>query len=310
MAVMSKFRVGLALSALVAPPFTAADDGADGDWNNRSLDDIGLELSSPVNSLFSLGNDLEFRTFQGSLPEADDQSAYTYVFRPSIAFARGNGRKLMLRFEVPMHGDQPVWFQDEDNVWPEFRIRQQASTLPTDAYFDTGHDHLGDIGWDLAWGGVDDSGLLTMYGVAGAFPTSQDLSNSRDHWLLGPEVALGKHTDWGLYGAWFKHLTNVGGESRWDTNMTSIEVFFAHGLGNGWQVIANPVIEYDWEGDADNKLFLPLGGGMAKTMRWGRVPVRMSLELHYYLESPDALGPDWLATINLTPVLRNPFAGD
>ncbi len=49
--------------------------------------------------------------------------------------------------------------------------------------------------------------------------------------------------------------------------MTSLKIFFAYGLGNGWQVFSNPVIEYDWEGDSDNQLFVPLGAGVSKTTR-------------------------------------------
>jgi hypothetical protein len=74
-------------------------------------------------------------------------------------------------------------------------------------------------------------------------------------------------------------------------------------LGNGWQIISNPVIEYDWEGAADNKMLLPLGGGVSKTTRIGKMPMKMDFEIYNYIESPDAFGPDWQMSLTLTPVL-------
>jgi len=138
-------------------------------------------------------------------------------------------------------------------------------------------------------------------------PSSQDLSESIDQYQLGPEVALGKVTSWGVYGAWFKHLTRVSGEDAWDTNMTSLKIFFAYGLGNGWQVFSNPEIEYDWEAESDNKLFLPIGGGISKTTRIGKVPLKLEFEIQKYLVSPDSIGPDWLFTFSFTPAFRIPF---
>jgi hypothetical protein len=64
---------------------------------------------------------------------------------------------------------------------------------------------------------------------------------------LGPEVAFGKIADWGVVGAWVTHLTDVLGDSLVSTNVTSAKIFFAYGLGNGWQIISNPEISYDWE---------------------------------------------------------------
>jgi len=273
-----------------------------------SLDEIAMELSNPVTALASISNDFEYRIYQGSLPAADDESAYVYTLRPSIPIPLSNGKNILMRFGIPINGEQPIYAVGNEQYSP-FLIRQNASTIPTDGTFDNyhGHSHLGDIDFDIAYGGVSDSGFISMYGIAGVLPTSQDLSQSIDQYQLGPEIALGKVTGWGVYGAWLTHLTGVYGEDKWDTNMTSLKIFFAYGLGNGWQVFSNPVIEYDWEGDSDNQLFLPLGAGVSKTTRFGSMPMKLSFEIQKYISSPDAIGPDWLFTFSFTPVIRNPF---
>ena len=276
--------------------------------DEQSLDEIAKELSNPVTALATINNDFEYRIYQGSLPAADDESAFIYTFRPSIPIPLSNGKNILMRFGIPVNGEQPIYAVGDEQVSP-FLIRQNASTIPTDGTFDHrhGHSHLGDIDFDIAYGGVSANGFISMYGIAGVLPSSQDLSQSIDQYQLGPEIAFGKVTGWGVYGAWLTHLTRVYGEDKWDTNMTSLKIFFAYGLGNGWQVFSNPVIEYDWEGDTDNQLFLPLGAGVSKTTRFGSIPMKFAFEIQKYVVSPDAIGPDWLFTFSFTPVFRNPF---
>ena len=61
-----------------------------------SLDEIAKELSNPVTALATINNDFEYRIYQGSLPGADDDSAFIYTLRPSIP--------------IPLHGNCPSWF--------------------------------------------------------------------------------------------------------------------------------------------------------------------------------------------------------
>jgi hypothetical protein len=284
----------------------SSDDDHPKTISELTVDEIAMELSSPVTSLVALHNDFEFRSYQGNLSGAGDQSAMNYKFTPTLPIPLDNGKNILLRLTIPVNSNQPLYYVDHAE-YPEFLIRQLADSLPTDREFIDGHDHLADIEFDIAYGGVSDNGFISMYGVSFAFPTSQDFSSAIDQYQAGPEVAFGKVTPWGVYGAKAKHMMRISGEDAWDTNMTSLQVFFAYGLGNGWQAISNPVIQYDWEGASDNKLLLPLGGGVSKTVRLGKMPLKMDLELQYYVVSPDALGPQWLLSFSLAPVFGNPF---
>ena len=124
---------------------------------------------------------------------------------------------------------------------------------------------------------------------------------------MGPDIAIGKVMPWGVYGAKAKHVTGVMGDNTWNTNITTLEVFFAYGLKNGWQLLSSPEIRFDWEALSDNQWSVPLGGGLSKTMKIGRMPLKLGFEMQYYLISPDSIAPQWLLTFNLTPVIGNPF---
>ena len=100
---------------------------------------------------------------------------------------------------------------------------------------------------------------------------------------------------------------DITGDKSFNTNETSIDLFFAYGLGNGWQIISKPTILYDWEADSGNELLLPLGGGVAKTTRLGKVPVKLEMEIQNYIVSPDRFGPECLLTFSVTPVIGGLF---
>jgi hypothetical protein len=309
--IMAQNKAGLDAAAGQSSEDTGETTGAS-DWK-MSTDEIAKELSNPVTALRSIAADFEFRTFQGSLPGADDKSSWIYLFTPSFPIPLSNGKNILLRATIPLYKDQPIWGLPVDHpLWQvdldyaEFRIRQSPEITPSSGGFLPSHDHLADISFDVAYGGVSDNGFISMYGIVSVLPTSQDISASRDQWLLGPEVAFGKSADWGVIGGWVKHLTDITGGNSINTNETSLKLFFAYGLGNGWQIISNPVITYDWEAVSGEELSLPIGGGFAKTTRIGRMPYKLAFEIHNYVASADRLAPEWLLTLSFTPVIGNP----
>ena len=244
-----------------------------------SVDEIALELSNPVTALRSLAWDIEYRTYQGDLPAANDQTGITNVFTTSWPIKLSNGKSLLLSATLPIKGDQPYWKPVFYLDYDDFVIRQLPNIDETMGGFGSGHDHMGDIGIDIGYGGVNESGFISMLGLATVLPTSEDTSAARQQWLLGPEIALGQVTSWGLLSARVKHLTNIDGEGdqelgKLDTNETTLKLFFAYALGNGWQIESNPIILYDWEAVSGNEWTVPIGAGVSKTIIGAAVGAR------------------------------------
>jgi len=271
-----------------------------------SVDQIALELSNPLTGLHSLAVDMDYWTYQGDLPEAKDQSGFRTVFTPSWPIKLSNEKFLFLRATIPVYGDQPYWKPVSYLDYAEFLIRQLPSIDETTGEFSYGHDHLGAIGIDIGYGGVNENGFISMVGIANVAPTSEDQSARRGQWLIGPELALGQVTSWGLIGGRAKHLTNIDGDGAqevdYDTNETTLELFFAYALGNGWQIESNPVILYDWEAVSGNEWSIPVAVGVSKTLMFGKRPVKLGLEVQNFVMSADRFGPEWLINFNLTPV--------
>jgi hypothetical protein len=263
-------------------------------------------MSNPLSAFLSLGYEAQYRTYQGGIPGAGDQSSWSHVFQAVLPFRQKDGKGWVFRFALPYLADQPIYWADRGH--PEWRIRQQDPTIHANGFWAPTHGHSDATSFDLVYGGVNDSGLILSYGLAGILPTTSDTSNGRQQLILGPEVNIGKMTGWGVYGALISHIIDVAEKTDKgtpDTTQTTIQAYFSYGLGNGWQLVSNPTITYDWEGDSGNKLNLPLGGGIAKTTNIGNVPLRMAAEVQNYVASTDRFAPDWLFKFTVTPVIPN-----
>lgn len=304
---------GLLLLPLMSPPVAA--DPASADPDTMTLDEIARELSNPITPLASFDTSIQYSTFQGSLPDADDQSFLNVAFTASVPIPLKNGKNIRMRASIPVNGNIPVWqvpfghpLWILDFDYPDYRLRQSPQITASTGEFASVHSGLGDISMDFAYGGVSDSGFISMYGFATVLETATNISASREQWLVGPEFAFGKQADWGVIGTWLTQLTNVDeGPNGYNTNETHVDIFFAYGLGNGWQVFSSPKVVYDWEAISGNQWLVPVGAGISKTSRFGQMPVKIAFEIQKYVVSPDRFGTDWLMTFSITPVLHNPF---
>ena len=59
----------------------------------------------------------------------------------------------------------------------------------------------------------------------------------------------------------------------------------------------------DRKAHGGNKVTLPIGLGITKTIRIGRMPVKLRLEPQYSIIRPDDYGTEWNIRLQITPVL-------
>ncbi len=106
-----------------------------------------------------------------------------------------------------------------------------------------------------------------------------------------------------MYGIFPSHQWNVTSRSdRRSFSTTRIQGFLGFLPGGGWNVGSAPIMNYDWK---SGEWTIPLNLGASKTVSIGDTPVKIELEINYYVEQPDAFGPQWMVGLNLTPVVHN-----
>ena len=254
----------------------------------KTADEVARELANPNNSLASLTFKNQYRWYEGDLHNADDQSNYTLLFQPVFPFtlqptAGGGKANLFVRPAFPLLFDQPVFEADKN----DFR----------------GVTALGDIGFDIGYGVSEPNGLLWAFGMVGTLPTATDSKVAGKQLRLGPELLLAKFEKWGLYGIFPSHQFDVTGwgDGGYYSN-TQIQAFLKFLPGGGWSVGTTPIMNYDWK---THNWTVPLQLDISKTVKVGNVPVKLELEVNYYVAQPDLFGPKWMIGFNITPVVPN-----
>jgi len=284
----------LLLLTLITPAGLLAEDiaqtGSSG-TQEKSASDVARELANPNSSLATLTLKNQYRWFTGDLPGADDQDNYTMVFQPVFPLSlpqdgSGNQRTLFIRPGFPLLFEQPV-------------PRVENGGLDWD-----GVSALGDIGFDIGYGVSAKSGFLWALGMVGTLPTATDSDVAGKQLRLGPEFLLAKFEKWGLYGIFPSHQWNVTGWSDESFSTTQFQPVLTFILGGGWTAGSTPIGFYNWE---SYEWTIPVNLFISKTVILGKTPWKFQLEANYYVEQPDAFGPQVMIGFNISPVVNNPF---
>ncbi|MCP4259966.1 MAG: hypothetical protein GY774_21000 [Planctomycetes bacterium] len=253
--------------------------------SGKSAEEVARELANPNTPLASLNFKLQYRTYEGDLPNADEQDGTTLLFQPTFPFPLDSGATVFFRPAIPLQFNQPVF---------------ESSKLDFDDEFG-----LGDITFDLAYGRTSDTGLLLAGGIVATVPTATDEKLGADRWTIGPEFLIGKLSKKYVLGAFPNHQWDIGGSGNADINLTTVQLFGVYLPGGGWNVGSSPIMSYDWEGE---EWTVPLNFTFGKTVIMGGRAWKFAVEFNYYLEQPDAFGPEWMIGFNISPVVENVMA--
>ena len=96
--------------------------------------------------------------------------------------------------------------------------------------------------------------------------------------IMGPVVT----------GALISQLWNLDGD---DFSSFLTQPFLNYNLPGGWYLTSSPIITADFEQD-DNAWLVPVGAGVGKIIRIGKLPLNLSFSAYYNVEKPK-FGADW-----------------
>ena len=277
-----------------APGGTSVAAGASPADPNRggaaapSATELAAKLANPANPIMKIGNNFDYVSYDGDLPGADSQSAVRYVFLTVFPFKLDNGKSILFRPGVPVLFNQPV---------PDGQ----------GGFSKEGTD-IGDSVYDVLYAGTSkETGLISGVGFAGTVPTSTNDKLGKDLWGLGPEAVLGVAKKWGVVGGLLSHQWDVGGSGKGSINTTTLNYFYSFPLGGGWQFASAPAATYNHDGASGNKLTIPIGVGISKTMVLGGRPWTFHLQYWNNVERPDAFAAQHTIRFTVLPVISAPW---
>ena len=243
-----------------APAVAAAEE--------ESATELAKKTQNPVADLISvpLQSDFNFNTGE------KDATVYVLNVQPVIPIKLTHDWNLITRTIVPII-NQPSLFD--------------------------GPNQISGSAWGL--GDINPSFFLSparpgrfIWGVGPTFtlPTATDWRLGSGKFSLGPSaVALVMEGPW-VAGALINNQWSVAGWRDQDVNQMLLQPFVNYNIGDGWYVTSSPIITANWEADSGQKWTVPVGAGVGKLFRLGKLPINTSLQGYYNVEKP-RFGSEW-----------------
>jgi hypothetical protein len=264
----------VALACILSATAEEADTDLDSEETAR-------QLANPNTPLASLTLKSQFTHWQGNLPGASGVNSGTLLFQPNFPFPLSSGDTLFCR--------------------PAFSYVLNQPVVDSLQHVDTEYG-FADMGMDLAYGRTTKSGYLFAAGLLSGMPIGSGRLSS-DTWTVGPEVLVGKLSKEYVIGIFPSQQWDVSGPK--DTNLTSIQPLLSYLPGGGFVIGSSGAITYNWESE---QWTVPIQLILSKTLKIGKMPIKIALEANYYVEKSDALGQEWMVGLNITPVVPNVLA--
>ncbi len=247
------------LFVLQACEARAASSQAEGDEASK----LAKETQNPVADLISVPFQSNFNFKTGS----EDKTVYILNIQPVIPFELNEDWNLITRTVMPLIS-QPQLFPGLDST--------------------TG---LGDINPTFFLAPAKPGKWIWGIGPTFQLPTHTDDELGSNKWCAGPgAVLLTMQGPW-VYGALVNNLTSFGGSGD-KVNKMLIQPFLNYNMPKGWYLTSSPIITADWEASDGDKWTVPVGGGIGRIFKAGKLPVNAMLAGYYNAIRPE-YGSEW-----------------
>ena len=245
------------------------------------IEKVGERLANPVAPIWSIGFRYDF-TFLTGEPSDKTRNSYTLNVQPVIPIPVRDKWFLIVRSVLPFIVSTPV--------------AQEGGGFKTRSGF-------GDMTLITALTPKKISGFKWALGTTWIFPTASKENLGKQKWQLGPTGFAGYFGKKWAAGIFPQQWWSIGGKDRRpETSHANIQYYLWRNLPDGWQVgTGAPNVLIDWKADDDDKVTLPIGLGVAKTVNLKKVPFRIQLEGSYSVVQPDTLSSEWNIRLVVTP---------
>jgi hypothetical protein len=152
---------------------------------------------------------------------------------------------------------------------------------------------LGPVNTSAYFSPADAKGFIWGAGPTLNFPSTDPALGSRT-WSAGPAVVVLKIEGHFVYGLVANNTWSFAGPSgAAATNSLYSQVFVNYNLAHGWSLVTSPIITANWlAASAADVWTVPVGGGVAKIQKIGRLPFNLSVQAYGYATKPTG-GPNW-----------------
>ena len=267
----------------------------------ESAAELAKELANPNTTLGTMAFPIDFVMYNGDLPNARNQNSTSINFQPSLPVPLAKGVNLFIRPFIPLILSQPYYGENG---------------------FEQKGINLGNISADVAVGKTWPSKTITILGVFAGFPTATDKDIRTSEVTIGPELMVAQLFNWGAIGVMVNHAWGLSGKTDDEVDgdefsimnniprhasITAGQYFYVVNLKNAWQITGQPTWAYNHNADKGSKFTFPVGTGVNKVMKLGKLPVKFTFQYWYYVAAPESFGPQHQFRFQIAPVIPLPW---
>jgi hypothetical protein len=248
-----------------------------------SASELNRQLTNPVSSIWSISN--QFNNFELNNGHWNNN----WNFQPVLPVSLTKDWNLITRPVMPFY-----------NIVPH-------ETAPGQFERAAG---LGDLALLELLSPAHSGNWVLGAGPTFIFPTATSHFTGQGKWQMGPSVVVGYLTKEFFLGVFPQQWWSIGGEhGRPDTNQMNLQPIATLFFGEGWSIGYSGNILADWTAPSEDIWTVPVGLGLAKVVKLGRLPVKAQLAVQYMPVHPRISGQEWNVQISITPVIPKLIKG-
>ena len=287
---------------------TASASGADP--SASEMEQIAEALANPLSYLWILFMQNDTIWYDGDLADAlgeDAKVQNTFLLNPVLSLQLTENWKAIFRPVIPINSFETVGNVDISTTTP-------GTVTGVDFERETG---LGDIVLWTAFSNQYKPPYVWGFGPTVMLNTATDNQLGTGKFSAGPMGLAFSITKKWILGAVAQHWWSFAGEDdlevntssgpvrveRPDVNLTDIQPVIRYRVDVKTNIGLAPNWRYNWETD---QLSLPIGIGGDTLIKIGPLPVKIGLEVYYYVERDDDFGPRWQLRFLFVPVIPSP----
>jgi hypothetical protein len=279
-------RLLLTVACLLAASLAVAQE-VDNPGELPTLEEIDRQLNNPLSKTWAL-------TFQDNIGfnEGDLVDGSTY------------GNVLFFQPLLPVPVSEKLMFSGR----PVFPLVTSPNVDFSTGESDGHTTGFGDLQLMTLVGPDKSAGWVWGAGATFRFPTASDPVLGHGKYQAGPAaMLLNMDRPW-IWGFIVQHWSSFAGDDdRPETSLADFQYIVRYTLPKAWSVGAGPSITYNHKAEADDRLTVPIGLGVTKTVRIGKMPTKLRAEVHYSVVRPESYGEVWNLRLQITPVIKSPF---
>jgi hypothetical protein len=152
---------------------------------------------------------------------------------------------------------------------------------------------LGDINPSFFFSPKNSGKLIWGLGPTMTFPTASSSLLGSGKWSAGPGLVLLTMPGQWVIGALANNQWSFAGWGKNNVDALLIQPFINYNFSHGWYLTTSPIITANWLAASDDRWTVPLGGGVGKLFKLGKLPVNTQLAAYCNLVKPRQSGADW-----------------